>query len=133
MRRGLTRRILSAADAGFTAEDIEVYDSTMSSHAGAAATTSMYRSFLTRDLPRIALGRYRDARLTVPTLLIAGERDPITRFSSLRGFEAHAPRMRVEQVPGAGHFLPQERPRLIADRIRGAGPRRRTTPGAMAG
>src|SRR5688572_4674738 len=42
MRRGLTRRILSAADAGFTAEDIEVYDSTMSSHAGAAATTSMY-------------------------------------------------------------------------------------------
>jgi pimeloyl-ACP methyl ester carboxylesterase len=120
MRRGLTRRILQAASAGFTDVDIKIYESTMGSPAGAAATTSMYRSFLMKDLPRIALGRYRDALVTVPTRLIVGERDPITRFNSLAGFEAHGPRMRVERVPGAGHFLPQERPRLIAERIRGS-------------
>jgi pimeloyl-ACP methyl ester carboxylesterase len=132
MRGGLTRRILSAANAGFSAEDVEIYESTMGSGGGATATTSMYRSFLTHDLPRVALGRYRHATLTVPTRLIVGERDPITRFNSLAGFETHAPRMRVERVPGAGHFLPQERPRLIAERVKASLSSRRATSRPMA-
>jgi pimeloyl-ACP methyl ester carboxylesterase len=117
MRRGLTRRILERSGDRFTDADIEVYDSTMGSSRGAAATAGLYRSFLGRDLPGMLLGRYRDARLAVPTRLIVGERDPITRFSSLTGFEEHAAEMRVERVAGAGHFLPQARPELIAGRV----------------
>jgi pimeloyl-ACP methyl ester carboxylesterase len=116
MRRGLTRRVLEGADAGFTEEDVEIQSSTMDSPEGAVTTTRLYRTFLVRELPSIALGRYRASRLEVPTRLIVGERDPITRFSSLSGFEQNAPAMQVERVPGAGHFLPQERPDLIAER-----------------
>jgi len=117
MRRGLTRRVLAGANAGFSGRDIEVYEATMGSDAGAMATTAMYRSFLLKELPAIALGRYRDARLDVPTQLIVGERDPITRVSALDGYERHAPCMTVERVPDAGHFLPEERARLIAQRL----------------
>jgi pimeloyl-ACP methyl ester carboxylesterase len=117
MRRGLTRRVLAGASAGFSARDIEVYEATMGSEAGARTTTAMYRSFVLKELPAIALGRYRDARLDVPTQLIVGGRDPITRVSDLDGYEQHAPRMRVERVPDAGHFLPQERPDLVAQRL----------------
>jgi pimeloyl-ACP methyl ester carboxylesterase len=117
MRRGLTRRVLAGANAGFSDRDIEVYEATMGSEAGARTTTEMYRSFLLKELPAIALGRYRHARLDVPTRLIVGERDPITRVSALDGYEGHAPRMTVERVPEAGHFLPQERPDLVARRL----------------
>lgn len=119
MRRGLTRRILEGSRDGFTEADVEIYESTMSSAEGAAATAGLYRSFLGNELPQVVLGRYRDARLTVPTRLIVGERDPITRFNSLAGFEEHAPEMQVERVAGAGHFLPQARPQLIAERVAG--------------
>jgi pimeloyl-ACP methyl ester carboxylesterase len=117
MRRGLTRRVLAAAGDEFSDSDIEVYAATMGSEEGARVTTALYRSFLLKELPAIMLGRYGDARLEVPTQLIVGERDPIVRVSTLSGYEDHAPRMAVERAPGAGHFLPQERDRLIANRL----------------
>ncbi len=80
-------------------------------------TEAMYRTFLLRELPGLATGRYADARLTVPTRLVVGERDPVMRAADLRGYEAHAEHMTVERIPGAGHFLPEERPELIAERI----------------
>lgn len=81
-------------------------------------TEEMYRTFLLREAPAIATGRYADARLTVPTRLLVGEDDPIVRGADLRGHEEHADDMTVERVPGAGHFLPEERPGLVAERIR---------------
>ena len=117
MRHGLTRRVLSAASSEFSERDIEVFEATMGSADGARTTTALYRTFLLEELPAIALGKYRDARLDVPTRLVVGERDLIAYGSSLEGYEDHAPRMAVEQVPGAGHFLPQDRPRLVADRV----------------
>ena len=118
MRRGLTRAILRAASAAFTDRDLEVYASTMDSPEGAKATTALYRSFLLKELPAIALGRYQAQRLEIPTRLIVGGRDPITRPNSLAGYRSQAPLMEVERVPSAGHFLPQEEPRLIAQRAK---------------
>ncbi|HVE68817.1 MAG TPA: alpha/beta fold hydrolase [Solirubrobacteraceae bacterium] len=89
--------------------------------AGAAPgriTEEMYRTFLLREAPALATGRYADARLTVPTRLVVGDDDPIVRGADLRGYEPHADDMTVERVPGAGHFLPEERPGLVAARIR---------------
>ena len=57
--------------------------------------------------------------------MVVGEKDPIVRGADLKGFEGHADDMVVERVPGAGHFLPEERPRLIADRVSGLFPARR--------
>jgi pimeloyl-ACP methyl ester carboxylesterase len=81
-------------------------------------TEAMYRTFLLRELPGIATGRYAHARLTVPTRLVVGEGDPIVRGADLRGFEDHADDMTVERVADAGHFLPEERPDVVAERAR---------------
>jgi len=79
----------------------------------AAATTSIYRTLLLRELGAILGGRYRDRRLTVPTVLVHGNRDPVINAERLRGWEQYADDMRVVEVAG-GHFLPDEQPAIVA-------------------
>lgn len=118
VRAGLTPRILKAASpAGtFSESDVAIYESTMGTPEGARVTTAMYRTFLTREMVPIVRGRYAGARLRVPTRLVVGDRDMIVRGADLRGYEEHADDMTVERVPEAGHFLPEERPQLVAER-----------------
>ena len=82
MRRGLTRQVLARANAGFTDRDLQIFNSTMTTQAGARSTTALYRTFLLDELPAIALGRYENVRLEVPMHLIVGERDPVARVRS---------------------------------------------------
>jgi pimeloyl-ACP methyl ester carboxylesterase len=119
-RRRLTTRVLLAASAGevFDERDLAVYESTMGSERGARTTVAMYRSFLVRELVPIVRGRYADARLEMPCRAIVGDGDLIVRGADLRGYEANAPGLEIEYVPGARHFLPEERPDLIAERAR---------------
>ena len=49
-------------------------------------------------------------RLEVPTLVIWGERDPALLVGLTRGLEEWIPDMRLEVLPGAGHWVPYERP-----------------------
>ena len=78
----------------------------------------MYRSFNLREMPAIVRGRYAEARLEVPTLMLFGEDDFALRPSMLGGYQRHAEEMRVELVPGCGHFIADERPELVAARAR---------------
>ena len=120
MRAGMTRRVLTAASpAGtFSEEDLRVYDDVMRTPEGARVTVAMYRTFLLREIAPIIRGRYADARLTVPARLVVGDRDVIVRGADLDGHEVNAPGMTVERVPGAGHFLPEEQPALVAEHVR---------------
>jgi pimeloyl-ACP methyl ester carboxylesterase len=117
-RAGVARRIMRAGSprGTFSDTDLDLYEATMSSPQGARTTVAMYRTFLVRELPAIAAGRYAGERLTVPTRLVVGDRDLIVRGADLRGFESHADAMTVERVPRAGHFLPEERPELVSER-----------------
>ena len=81
------------------------------------ATTQLYRTFLLREAPAMSLGRYRSARLTVPALLLFGTADTAIDAALLDGWQSHADDMRVEMVPGCGHFIVDERPELVAQRI----------------
>ena len=63
-------------------------------------------------------GLYQDARLTVPTRLLFGVEDVVLRPELLAGYERHADEMTVEEVPGCGHFIADERPDLVAERAR---------------
>ena len=54
----------------------------------------------------------------MPTLLLFGEDDFALRPELLAGYERHADEMRVELVPGCGHFIADERPDLVAERAR---------------
>ncbi len=84
----------------------------------ARASQSLYRTFLTAEIPSILRGRYRDARLTVPTRLLVGDRDPVLRADALRGFERHADDMTLEWIPDSGHWLPEQRPERVLAELR---------------
>jgi pimeloyl-ACP methyl ester carboxylesterase len=115
VRGGAVRSMLRRAGTEdvFTERDLDVFDRPLRSAAQAHATVSLYRTFLLRELPAIASGRFANARIGVPVRLLVGDRDPIVKGADLRGFEPHAADMLVERVPGAGHFLPEEAPDLV--------------------
>ena len=83
----------------------------------AEASSQIYRTFLRRELNPILKGRYADARLTVPTLLMYGEEDPVINAERLGPWQEHADDMRVEEIPGAAHFLPEEVPDAVLEHL----------------
>jgi pimeloyl-ACP methyl ester carboxylesterase len=100
----------------WSAEDRDVYTRVLREPARAEATSRVYRTFLSRELPAIARGTYVSERLTVPTRLVVGRSDPVIREAGLDGYQDHADDMTVELIDG-GHFLPEERPNAVAERI----------------
>jgi pimeloyl-ACP methyl ester carboxylesterase len=77
-----------------------------------------YRVFNLREIGPIMGGKYARERLSVPTLLLFGEDDAALRPSLLEGAEQHADDLRIELVPGCGHFIADEKPDLVAERAR---------------
>jgi pimeloyl-ACP methyl ester carboxylesterase len=84
----------------------------------ARAGVQLYRVFNLREVPSIAKGRYMGQRLEVPTLMLFGADDFALRPELLDGYERHADEMRVELVPGCGHFIADECPELVGERAR---------------
>jgi pimeloyl-ACP methyl ester carboxylesterase len=108
----MLRRLLQAGRGRdrLGAADVELY----ASRTPAATTVAMYRSFLLRDLPAAARGRFAGQRLQVPTRLLAGAGDLVTtglESGPVRG----QPNLEVEVVPGVGHWIPEQRSELIVD------------------
>jgi pimeloyl-ACP methyl ester carboxylesterase len=93
----------------FTARDLELYAQVLQDPDHAAATTALYRTFLTRESPR----RGGLPELQVPVDLIIGEDDAVLKMAEV---PPHAG-IELEIVPGAGHFLPEEMPELVLRRI----------------
>ena len=75
------------------------------------AIQRMLWQFVRNDIPRLSLGRDRGRTLTVPTLLLAGELDPVSRTSPVP--EQQAASLSVEVLPGH-RLLPETAPRLVA-------------------
>jgi pimeloyl-ACP methyl ester carboxylesterase len=69
--------------------------------------------FVLHDIPALARGRFRTVRLSVPTLLLVGTRDPVTVLESASGLPEHADRLEVRAVPGA-RMLPETSPAVVA-------------------
>ena len=92
----------------------ETYAARWRDPARASATVAIYRTLLLREIGPILGGRYREQRLTVPTVLVHGNRDPVINAERLRGHEEYADDMRVGEIEG-GHFLPDEHPDLVAE------------------
>lgn len=77
-------------------------------HAVAAAARGMaLRPDRTALLPRIA----------VPTLLIAGDEDPIVPLATMRSMHAAIPGSRIEVMKGIGHLGNQEAPDLFNQKL----------------
>ena len=120
LRHGwITRNLLSRGNVGapFSAAEIEAYVEGFREASRADAVSHLYRYY-----QRAARGglvrRWRDHRLTVPTLILFGEGDRYVSPKLLPGFEGHADDMHVELVSDSGHFVVDEKPDLITARAR---------------
>jgi pimeloyl-ACP methyl ester carboxylesterase len=98
-------------------EDVGIYTSLMRDPARARAGEKVHAAYVWQEIFGHPLGRYRKARLSVPTLIIGGERDVVIPPAVLGGGEQHADAIRVVVVPGGGHLLPEEQPSVVADEV----------------
>jgi pimeloyl-ACP methyl ester carboxylesterase len=99
-------------------EELDCYARSFQAPDHAAAASRLYRSFLTRELPRLRRGHYRSRRLTVPTRILCGEADPVVRPEILAGYEPFAEDMSIEAIEGCGHFIAEEKPEIVSERAR---------------
>jgi pimeloyl-ACP methyl ester carboxylesterase len=113
-------RLASGPQARWSDEELDAYATVLCEPARARASSACYRTFLTREVLAAARRGDRSGELLVPALLLMGEVSPLRRVLDPRG----GPNLRVESIPGAGHFLPEEAPdevlRLAAPWLDGA-------------
>jgi pimeloyl-ACP methyl ester carboxylesterase len=103
--------------AALSPEDRAIFLAQFAEPARVRATVRYYRNLLTREIPLLLAGQYRWARLTVPTLVLAGDRDPLLPVSQLSGLGARATDLRLNLIEHAGHFPATEAPDLFAERV----------------
>jgi pimeloyl-ACP methyl ester carboxylesterase len=113
-RLGFAGLLLRAgrASGSFSGDELETYLAPLRRPGSARASSQMYRTFLLHDAPTA-----RPGRLTTPTHLMIGARDPLS-WGLGDSYAEHADDLTVEVVPGAAHFLPEERPDVVLNRMR---------------
>lgn len=100
-----------------TSEDRLIFAAQFEEPARARATVRYYRNLVLREIPRLLSGQYRWSRLTVPTLVLAGDRDPLFPVSALSEFGSHATDLRVVVMADVGHFPATEQPQRVVDHV----------------
>ena len=108
----MVRAVLSA---GRGAEELASTDvAVFADHIPPHVTVAMYRTFLTREVLPLARGRYADVVLDVPTTLLVGERDLVTK-GTVRGPVHGQPNLQVDVLDGVAHWVPEQRPQAIVE------------------
>jgi pimeloyl-ACP methyl ester carboxylesterase len=107
---------LTGSRSAWSEADTRIFLGQFAEPARANASVQTYRAFVTRELAAMVRGRYRDSRLTVPTLWLHGAEDPVIRPFMTQGTEPYADDLKVELVDGVGHFIADERPELVLER-----------------
>ena len=99
----------------FTEDEAAVYMGALRRPSSVAATRRFDRNIPKFEIPR-GLREYRRWRNPVPTLHLNGAEDPLTPEHP-RGFEPYADRMELEVIPNCGHFIAEEAPDFLVDRL----------------
>lgn len=117
---GMLRGAAARKDA-YDPETLEEYRGALRGLARQRAAFAYYRT-ISRSALRRALRPGRRPprrRIEVPALIVWGLRDPVLPFSLLDGIERDIPRVRIEQIPEAGHFVPEESPERLTSLLEG--------------
>lgn len=96
----------------------QMYGECMNQPGHAEAASRWYRSFQTKELLRWGRGEYRNARVNVPVRWLTGTADPVMTADGTDGYEDHIDDFEVELVPGVGHWIIDQRPELVLERLR---------------
>jgi pimeloyl-ACP methyl ester carboxylesterase len=117
-RLGFPRLMLQRgrANGSYTDEELAVYTDVLEQPDATEASMRIYRQFLLKELVPAATSAFKEERLTVPTRWLVGDADPVSRNAD-QGYRDHADDMTLEHVPGVGHFLPEEVPDLLRERV----------------
>jgi pimeloyl-ACP methyl ester carboxylesterase len=115
--RGLERFL---RDPVWDAETRRIYLDQFDEPERAGATVGLYRTALVTQGARILPGTSAGTaapRLTTPTLFLQGSDDPVLKPEMLTGFEPHAEDMTLEALDGVRHFVPEQVPDVVAERV----------------
>jgi pimeloyl-ACP methyl ester carboxylesterase len=99
-------------------DDIAMYLECMRQPGHAEAGSRWYRTFQTREMLRWVRGEYDDARVDVPVRWLSGTEDPVLTPELLDGYAERISDFQVELVDGVGHWIVDQRPELVLDRVR---------------
>ena len=113
--RRIARFALGSADPPMGDEVKSAFLDRLAGERGRASEL-LYRTFLLRELGPVAAGRYSADELRVPALILAGDRDPAIPARQVSRAAEESRAVELELVEGAGHFLVDERPQLVAER-----------------
>jgi pimeloyl-ACP methyl ester carboxylesterase len=114
MGTGFVRTVICAGsgpEADWSDAELDAYARVLCEPPRARASSACYRTFLTRELPAAARRGDRSSELHVPALLALGGAGAIRRVLDPQP----GPNLRVETIPGAGHFLPEEAPHEVVN------------------
>jgi pimeloyl-ACP methyl ester carboxylesterase len=100
----------------WTEQDRDLFVSPFKEPARARAGSALYRDFIVPLFPRVIRGAYR-RRLRTPTLVLFGSEDPNMWPELLGGYEGLADDLSLECVDGASHFIADERPDVVIERV----------------
>jgi pimeloyl-ACP methyl ester carboxylesterase len=103
-------------DAGLSPADVDAFVDRLDGERG-RATERLYRSFFLRELPGLLRGRFSASDLRVPSKLVFGTGDVVLSARTAQALAAEADRLELELVADAGHFIVDEKPELVADRL----------------
>ena len=100
----------------FSDSEIASYTERVGRPAATGATRAYDRNLALREIPHF-WRHHRALRLRVPTLHVNGADDPLTRAVPRDAWRPFADAMAYELLPDCGHFLPEERPEELLDRL----------------
>ncbi|QUR65888.1 alpha/beta fold hydrolase [Mycobacterium spongiae] len=114
------RLLASWVGDGFTVseDDVRLYVERMRQPGHAVAGSRWYRTFQTGEAMRWMLGEYDDARVDVPVRWLHGTGDPVITPDLFADYASHAADFEFELVDGVGHWIVEQRPELVLDRLR---------------
>ena len=105
----------SVDPSAITATDLDVYAAAYASPGGIRAGLEVYRSF-EQDVADNRSALERDGKLTVPVLAVGGAISTTGKLMEPMMREA-ADNVTALLIPGVGHWIPEEQPRVLAQAL----------------
>ena len=114
VRLGIRRVLTGSAfvPSSFTDDALDMYENGISQPGAATAMLNYYRATMREAL---ADPNQSYATILTPTLHIWGIKDLALSPRLTEGLEEWVPNIRIERVEDSGHWVPEEKPALVAD------------------